>query len=156
MKLNWMKVIFLAMALCLGIISSYKAVAQTTSPTGINSTQDYIHVRESISVLSQKLYNYYKENPACSFSAEYNNQGKIVAMNVTGVSDPVAAKQISTCLMELESLGSMVRNMNGDYIPVSVEDAETTVLNQEQAEAYVPSFDKPSADGLITSSRSIN
>lgn len=156
MKVNWMKVIFLAMAICLGIVSSYKAFAQTISPTGINSTQDYINVRESITVLSQKLYHYYKENPDCSFSTTLNSQGKIVAMNVTGVSDPATAKQISTCLMELESLGSMLRNMNEEFIPISFEDAKNSRLNEEQVNAYLPSFDKMNAEGLTSSTKKLN
>lgn len=156
MKVNWMKVIFLAMALCLGIVSSYRAFAQTTSPTGINSTEDYINVRESITVLAQKLYSYYKENPDCSFSTAYNDQGKIVAMNVTGVSAPATAKQISNCLMELEALGNMLRNMNDEFIPASFEEAENGRLSEEQANAYLPSFDKLNAEGLMSSSKKIN
>ncbi|HEY3404365.1 MAG TPA: hypothetical protein VGK59_13335 [Ohtaekwangia sp.] len=151
MKVNWMKVIFLALAVSLGIVSGYKAMAQTTSPGSINSTQDYIHIRESINTLSQQLFALYQKHPSCTFSPEYNDEGRLVVMHVNGVSNAAEAQQISRCLMDLESLGNLVRNMNEEYLPVTFEDAEKSRLNEQDSEAYFPVV--KTGEGLISSTK---
>jgi len=156
MKVNWMKVIILALAVFLGLVSGYQALAQASSPTAINSTEDYINIRNSINTLSQQLFTLYQKNPSCSFSPEYNAEGRLVVMHVNGVSNPVEAQLISKCLIELEALGNLVRNMNEDYLPVSLEDAESSKMTEQEASTYVPAFNKPSGEGLITSTRAVN
>ena len=111
-----------------------------TNTVGIQSKADYQRVKESINALSQKLYAYGKQYPAYAFSAEYNTDGKVIAMNVTGVANQDDAKQISTYLLELENLGQLVRTMDAAHLPKIKGDANEGMLSENEAKEYVPLF----------------
>ncbi len=114
------------------------SVANAQSTAAIDSQADYQRIKESINTVSQKLYAYAKQYPAYDFSAEYNTDGKVVAMKVSGVSNKEDEKQISIYLLELENLGELVRNMDADHLPKGK--STEGMLSENEAKQYVPIF----------------
>jgi hypothetical protein len=106
----------------------------------IESKADYQRIKESINAVSQKLYTYAKQYPGYDFSAEYNGEGELIAMNVSGVSNTEDAKQISMYLLQLENLGEQVRNMAADHLPDSKGKSTEGMLSENEAKDYVPLF----------------
>jgi hypothetical protein len=125
-------VVILGFALSIGAANAQSAA--------IESQADYQHIKESINAVSQKLYAYAKQYPAYDFSAEYNAEGKVIAMNVSGVSSNEDAKQISTYLLELENLGELVRNMDANHLPDTKGKSSDGMLTENEAKQYVPIF----------------
>jgi hypothetical protein len=119
-----------------GLISS----AQSSSVATINSKDDYVHIKASINIVSQKLYHYAQQYPGYTFTPEYSESGKILKVTVAGVSDKETASQISTYLLELEILGEMIRTMNGAHLPAGNESSKKTMLTENEAKQYVPEF----------------
>lgn len=129
--LRFILVIILGLALSI-------SVAQAQSGAAIESKADYQRIKESINAVSQKLYAYGKQYPAYDFSAEYSTEGKVIAMNVSGVSNKEDAKQISIYLLELENLGELVRSMDADHLPKGK--STEGMLSENEAKQYVPIF----------------
>lgn len=115
----------------------------------IQSKEDYKKVQASINAVSKRLFEYARLYPTYSFAAQYDDAGKVVAMDVKGVPNSEDAQRIATYLMKLESLGELVRTMNVAYLPEIKGNPAKTMLSENQALNYTPTFERePVASAL--------
>lgn len=115
----------------------------------IQSKEDYKKVQASINAVSKRLFEYARLYPAYSFTAQYDDAGKVVAMDVKGVSNADDAQQIAAYLMKLESLGELVRTMNVAYLPEIKGNPAKAMLSENEALNYTPTFERePVASAL--------
>ncbi|RAV97789.1 hypothetical protein [Pseudochryseolinea flava] len=128
-------------------LASVTAKAQTE----IKSQTDYKNVQASINAVSKKLYDYAQLYPAYSFTPQYNEAGKLIAMSVNGVSNEIDANRIANHLMELEMLGEAVRTMNIAHLPTVKGNPGKGMLSETDAKNYTPAFSKENQ--TVTSAR---
>jgi hypothetical protein len=135
-----MKLIQYATSIVILVLSATAVQAQSQ----IQSPSDYKNIQASINAVSKKLFDYTQQYPSYSFSAQYDEAGKLTGMDVRGVSNDIDKKDIELNLMELETLGTIVRTMNVKYLPSSKENVNKTMLSENEAKTYKPTFNKVS------------
>jgi hypothetical protein len=129
------------------IIMSFQASAQSADNSDrpsrpgslkIKSEADYRIVQDSIEVLAYELYTVYQQYPKIRYKHQFDAQGKLTGVSVTGIRDKETAGKVSSHLMKLEVLGEAIRTMDRAYLPGSTMPASFGKLSQKETLRYVP------------------
>jgi hypothetical protein len=141
------------------IIMSFQASAQSADNSDrpsrdgnlkIRSTTEYHIVQDSIEVLAYELYTVYQRYPKVRYKHQFDAQGRLTGISVTGVRDKETAGRVSSHLMKLEILGEAIRTMDRAYLPDSNMPADFGRLSQKETLRYVPVPKAPKDNRVLT------
>ena len=129
--------LIIALGISVGILLSFNLFGQNT-PSGnelyrINSQGEYLQTVESIQELAAKLYDAHLKYPQLSYTHVYSGNGSLMGFSVTGVPQSSEADKISTCLMQLELLGSAISQMDQAYLPAAKNEKLNSRVSKKEA-----------------------
>jgi hypothetical protein len=102
----------------------------TVNDNTINSTDEYLQMEHSVSILSERLNASYQQYPNTQYTPVYDND-QMIGYVVTGVSNTKDANEISYMLMQLEVIGEMINNVDGKFLPVSANSQSGRVSKRD-------------------------
>jgi hypothetical protein len=141
------------------IIMGFQASAQSVDNSDrpfhpgnlkIKSTTDYRIVQDSIEVLAYELYTVYQQYPETRYKHQFDAQGRLTGISVTGIRDKATAGRVSSYIMKLEVLGEAIRTMDRAYLPDSDMPANFGRLSQKETLQYAPVPKAPKENRVLT------
>lgn len=128
--------LLIAVGISAGLLASFNLFAQNTQVQpqyAINSQTEYLQAVESIQELAATLYTAHVSYPQLAYSQVYNADGSLMGFSVTGVPQSAQADKISICLMQLETLGNAVNNMDASFLPANDNEKLTSRVSKKKA-----------------------
>lgn len=129
------------------IIMSFQASGQSVDNSDgpsrlgslkIKSATDYRIVQDSIEALAYELYTVYQRYPQVRYKHQFDAQGRLSGVSVTGIRDKETAGRVSSHLMKLEVLGEAIRTMDRAYLPKAEMPTSFGRLSRKETLRYVP------------------
>jgi hypothetical protein len=134
-KLKWIG--FGVMSLILSINAQAQATLNSDNAFKIQSSEDYVKIERLIEGLATRLYQINQEYPG--FTYRHNYQGDhLVSITVDGIENREVAEAVGHYLLDLETLGAAIQQMDYAYVPGELKIRRSDILNELQAAAYTP------------------
>lgn len=97
----------------------------------INSSDDYMRIEEKISSVAGNISDAHQKYPNLKYTPSFTN-GQLTGFIITGVSDNVAADELSSNLMLLDQLGQAVNKMDISLLP-NIKDNKLSKVSKKDA-----------------------
>lgn len=97
----------------------------------INSSDDYMRIEEKINSVAGNIRDAHQKYPNLKYTPSFTND-QLTGFIITGVSDNVAADELSSNLMLLHELGQAVNKMDVSLLP-SIKDNKLSKVSKKDA-----------------------
>jgi len=107
-------------------------------PSTIQSKEDYVKVEKMVENLMGELYKINQLYPDFSYDHNYNDSKELVSVTVNGIDNFAVADKAAAYIMDLEKLGSVIREVDAAHLPEISDKKLEKLLNEIEAADYEP------------------